>query len=72
MNIPLFVASAKEKFYSALYFQLETGTWLKSNMREYRLVGLALLNIHRHRDIQLDKFIDMVPTSKKKCIDFVL
>lgn len=35
-------------------------------MGEDLLVGQALLNIHRHRDIQVDEVIDMFVASKQE------
>ncbi|XP_022180061.1 zinc finger MYM-type protein 1-like [Myzus persicae] len=47
-------------------------TWLRSNMGQDRLVGLALLNIHRNRDIQIDEVIDMFAATKKRNIDLII
>jgi hypothetical protein len=41
-------------------------------MGEERLVGLALLNIHRHRTVEVDEVIDSFAGSKKKNFDFVI
>jgi len=57
--------------YIALYL-LRLKTWLRSNMGEERLVGLALLNIHRHRTVEVDKVIDLFASSKKRNLDFVI
>lgn len=37
-----------------------------------RLVGLALLNIHRHRAIQIEEVIDLFAAMKKMNIDLIL
>jgi hypothetical protein len=39
---------------------------------EERLVGLALLNIHRHRTVEVDEVIDLFTGGKKKNSDFVI
>jgi hypothetical protein len=59
-------------FCYALLFQLRLKTWLWSNMGQDRLVGLALLNIHRNRDIQIDEVIDMFAATKKRNIDLII
>jgi hypothetical protein len=39
---------------------------------EKRLVGLTLLNIHRHRTVEVDEVIDLFAGSKKINLDFVI
>jgi len=41
-------------------------------MGQNSLVGLAILNIHRDRDIQIDEVIDMFAATKKRIIDLIL
>ncbi|XP_060845536.1 52 kDa repressor of the inhibitor of the protein kinase-like [Rhopalosiphum padi] len=60
--LPTTVASAERSFSTLRRLK----TWLRSNMGQDRLVGLALLNIHRNRDIQIDEVIDMFAATKKK------
>ncbi|KAL4084152.1 hypothetical protein QTP88_027985 [Uroleucon formosanum] len=47
-------------------------TWLRSKMSQDRLTGLALLNIHRSIEINVDDVIDRFTSLKKRNIDFVL
>jgi hypothetical protein len=41
-------------------------------MGEERLVGLALLNIYRHRTVEVDEVIDLFAGRKKRNFDFVI
>jgi len=56
----------------ALLFQFRLKTWFRLNMGQDRLVGLALLNIHRKRGIQIDEVIDMIAATKKRNIDLII
>ncbi|XP_029341883.1 uncharacterized protein LOC100573978 [Acyrthosiphon pisum] len=66
--LPVSVASAERSFSTLRRLK----TWLRSNMGEERLVGLALLNIHRHRTVEVDEVIDLFAGSKKRNLDFVI
>ncbi|KAK9507246.1 hypothetical protein O3M35_007150 [Rhynocoris fuscipes] len=44
-------------------------TWLRSTMTEDRLLGLALLHIHRDIDVDIQKIIDRFASKKKKPSD---
>jgi len=54
------------------YFVNRLKTWLRSKMGQDRLTGLALLNIHRSIEINVDDVIDRFTSLKKRNIDFVL
>lgn len=58
------------KFVFLCTFRLKT--WFRSNMGEELLVGLALLNIHRHKTVEVDEVIDLFAGSKKRNLDFVI
>ncbi|XP_025419323.1 zinc finger MYM-type protein 1-like, partial [Sipha flava] len=66
--LPVSVASAERSFSTIRRLK----TWLRSNMGEERLVGLALLNIHRHRTVEVDEVIDLFAGCKKRNFDFVI
>jgi hypothetical protein len=46
-------------------------TWLRSQMSQKRLTGLALMNIHRNIDIDTSKVIERFSKTKRK-LDFVI
>jgi len=41
-------------------------------MGQDRLVGLALLSIHKHRIIEVDEVVDMFAATKKRNLDLIL
>ena len=47
-------------------------TWLRTNMDEDRLVGLALMNIHKEEEIDVNEVIDIFAKSKTRRLEFVL
>lgn len=55
--------SSSERTFSSLR---RLKTWLRSTMCETRLTGLALLNIHRDIDIEVEKVIQRFSKSKRK------
>lgn len=59
-SLPVSAATAERSFSTLRRLK----TWLRSNMGEDRLTGLALLNIHR--DIQIDPESIIIKFSKKK------
>ncbi|KAL4130798.1 hypothetical protein QTP88_008185 [Uroleucon formosanum] len=66
--LPVSVASAERSFSTLRRLK----TWLRSNMGEECLVGLPLLNVHRHRTVEVDEVIDLFASSKKRNLDFVI
>lgn len=46
-------------------------TWLRSQMTQKRLTGLALMNIHRDIPIDVDKVIERFAKTNRK-LDFVI
>ncbi|KAK2725801.1 hypothetical protein QYM36_000323 [Artemia franciscana] len=74
ISLPVSVASA-ERSFSTLLRKLKT--WLRAQMRQTRLSGLAVLNVHRDIDISIDRVIDSLnrdldkkktPTMMKKVL----
>ena len=47
-------------------------TWLRSTKGESRLVGLALLNIHKDIEVSVEKIIDRFAKMKKRRVDFAI
>lgn len=45
-------------------FKLRIKTWLKLNISEERLVGLALFYTYRYRSVQVDKLIVLFADTK--------
>ncbi|KAK2727483.1 hypothetical protein QYM36_008095 [Artemia franciscana] len=54
ISLPVSVASAKRSFSTLRKLK----TWLREQMGQTRLSGLALLNVHRDIDIRIDRVID--------------
>ncbi|CAI6376232.1 unnamed protein product [Macrosiphum euphorbiae] len=46
-------------------------TWIRSEMGQSRLTGLALLHIHRQLPLNVDKIMDRF-AKNKRCLDFVI
>jgi len=46
-------------------------TWLRTTMDQKRLTGLALMNVHRDIDIDVDKVIDRFAKSGKRRMPFI-
>lgn len=55
--------SSSERTFSSLR---RLKTWLRSRMSETRLTGLALMNIHRDTDIDVEKVIQRFSKNKRK------
>lgn len=47
-------------------------TWLRSQMGQERLIGLALLHVHRDFEISIDNVIDRFANMKNRNLDFIL
>lgn len=60
--------SSAERTFSTLR---RLKAWLRSTMLETRLTGLALLNIHRDINVDINKVIDRFSKTKRK-LDFAL
>lgn len=67
-SLPSSVATAERSFSSLNILK----TWLRNTIAEDRLVGLALLNIHRDVEIDINKIIDMFSEVKERKIDLIL
>lgn len=67
ITLPISNASAERTFSTLRRLK----TWLRSTMSETRLTGLALLNIHRDIDVDVNKVIDMFSKTNRK-LDFAL
>lgn len=65
--LPVSVACV-ERTFSALR---RLKTWLRSNMRQERLVGLAMLHIHYNIEVDVHKIIDEFALKRRR-LDFVI
>src|SRR5690606_3287598 len=68
LALPVSVATA-ERSFSALR---RLKTWLRNRMVEERLVGLALLHVHRDILIDVEELIDQFAFKKSRRLEFVL
>lgn len=68
LTFPVTVASA-ERSFSALK---RLKTWLRSNMTQERLCGLALMHMHSDISIDVDNIINRFANSRRRVTDFVL
>lgn len=66
--MPVSTASAERSFSTLRRLK----TWLRSRIGEQRLLGLALLNVHRDIPVSVDSVIDRFAKSKKRFLDFVI
>jgi len=62
----------KKMFERSFSTVLRIKTWLRTNMDEDRLVGLALMNIHKEEEIDVNEVIDIFAKSKTRRLEFVL
>lgn len=67
-TLPVSVATAERSFSTLRRLK----TWLRANMGEERLTGLALLNIHRDVVINTDDIITKFGKTKQRRINFIL
>lgn len=67
-TLPASVASAERSFSTLRRLK----TWIRSRMGEERLVGLALLNIHRDIKVEIDKVIDRFSKKFKRRLEFIV
>jgi hAT family C-terminal dimerisation region len=66
--MPVSTASAERSFSTLRRLK----TWLRSRMGQERLLGLALLNVHRDISVSVDHVIDRFSNSKRRNLDFVV
>lgn len=67
-TLPISVASAERSF--SVLRRLKT--WLRSQIGQDRLSGLALLHIHRHIEINVEDIINRFASSSVRKMEFVL
>jgi hypothetical protein len=67
-SLPVSIASAERSFSSLRRLK----TWLRSTMTEERLVGLALLNIHRDIPVDVSNVITRFSKSGNHRLDFIV
>ena len=65
---PVSVASAERSFSTLRRIK----TWLRTRMTQDRLVGLALLNVHRDILVNVENVIERFAKSGNRKLDFVL
>ena len=68
LTLPVSVASAERSFSSLRRLK----TWLRNQMGQERLTGLALLNAHREIEVDVDKVIDRFAKIGNRRLEFVL
>ena len=68
LTLPVSVATAERSFSTLRRLK----TWLRSRMSEERLVGLALMNIHRDVVLDVDNIIDRFTQRRKRLKEFVI
>lgn len=69
VSLPVSIASAERSFSTLRRVK----TWLRANMLEDRLSGLALLNIHRDINLDIEKVIDRYARIRKNHrLEFVI
>ena len=66
ISLPVSVASADCSFSTLRKLK----TWLRAQMGQTRLSGLALLNVHRDIDISIDRVIDRFANSGSRKLEF--
>nr|CAH7737333.1 unnamed protein product [Callosobruchus chinensis] len=66
--LPVTVASA-ERSFSALK---RLKSWLRSNMTQERLCGLALMHVNKDTHIDIDNVVNRFANAKKRVTDFVI
>lgn len=67
-TLPVSVASSERSFSALKRLKM----WLRSTMKQDRLVGLALLHIHRDIELSVQSIIDRFAKRKTRKLDFVL
>lgn len=67
VTMPISVATAERSFSTLRRLK----TWMRSCMTQDRLVGLALLHIHREINLNIENIIDRFGKDKRK-VDFIL
>lgn len=67
-SLPVSVASAERSFSTLRRLK----TWLRTRMSNERLTGLALMNVHRDINIEIDEIIDLFANSGSRKLDFVV
>jgi uncharacterized membrane protein len=68
LTLPASVASAERSFSSLKRLK----TYLRNRMNLDRLTGLALLSIHRHKDVNIDDFINIFTKRQDRKLEFLL
>ncbi|XP_065653928.1 uncharacterized protein LOC136080769 isoform X2 [Hydra vulgaris] len=66
--LPISIASAERSFSSLRRLK----DWLRSRMSQDRLNGLALLYVHRDKEVLTDSVIERFSKVKKRNIEFIL
>ncbi|XP_065660162.1 52 kDa repressor of the inhibitor of the protein kinase-like isoform X2 [Hydra vulgaris] len=66
--LPISIASAERSFSSLRRLK----NWLRSRMSQDRLNGLALLYVHRDKEVLTDSVIERFSKVKKRNIEFIL
>lgn len=67
-TLPVSVATGERSFSTLRRVK----SWLRASMAEERLVGLALLNIHKDIDVDVDAVITRFSKSSKTKLEFVI
>ncbi|KYN15041.1 52 kDa repressor of the inhibitor of the protein kinase [Trachymyrmex cornetzi] len=68
VTLPVSVATAERSFSTLRRVK----SWLRASMAQERLSGLALLNIHKNINLDVDEIINKFSKKKNRKIDFVI
>jgi hypothetical protein len=68
LTLPVSVASAERRFSSLKRLK----TYLRNRMNQDGLIGLALLSIHRHKDVNIDDVINIFANRQDRKLEFLL
>lgn len=68
LTLPVSVASAERSFSTLKRLK----TYLRNRMGNERLTGLALLNIHREIDVDIDNIINRFARIGNRKLEFIL
>lgn len=68
LSLPVSVSSS-ERSFSALR---RLKTWLRNRISEQRMLGLALLHVHKEIDVNPERILDRFATSRKRKLEFLL
>lgn len=63
------ISATPERTFSTLR---RIKSWMRTRMREDRLTGLALLNVHRDIEVNIEEVVNRFARKKTRKLDFVI